>query len=142
MVWTSDLNRMYSYLVTLVFVGSYWIPKITNISIFCSYVYGNFLLIVDLETTFKIFTQFWGISLFAISAGSSKDMGYVKKINSSCYAIARIKQSMPYSKLLSVYHSLIYYQLSYNVIFFGDSVQSERVHSPKEGAASHVGHHS
>ena len=51
----------------------------------------------------------------------------VEKINSGYFAINRLKDSLETKELLSIYDSLIYSHLSYNVIFWGDSIESNRV---------------
>ncbi|KAJ8915341.1 hypothetical protein NQ315_008227 [Exocentrus adspersus] len=50
-----------------------------------------------------------------------------KKLNKSFYAISRIGNSMPLPAVLSVYYSLVYSHLSYNVIFFGNASESIRL---------------
>lgn len=49
------------------------------------------------------------------------------KLNKTKYAISRLKSEIPLDSLLTVYYSLVYSHLSYNVILWGYSVNSSRI---------------
>lgn len=50
-----------------------------------------------------------------------------KKLNSSVFAIARIRNVLPRSSVMSVYYSLVYSHLSYNILLWGSSPDFSRV---------------
>lgn len=50
-----------------------------------------------------------------------------KTINRSLYAISRIRSSLPLHALLNIYYSLVYSHLSYNVVLWGNAVNSRKI---------------
>lgn len=54
-------------------------------------------------------------------------MYWVKKLNTSYYAINKLKLCLPLNSILDVYYSLVYSHLQYNILLWGASVDVNRI---------------
>lgn len=81
----------------------------------------------DNFTSFKTSTTFLGIHLENNLKWSLHIDSVSKKLNSSFYAIYRLRDSIPIKALLNVYYSLVYSHLAYNILLWGNSSDARRV---------------
>lgn len=72
-------------------------------------------------------TKFLGIHVDQHLQWKAQIESVVDKLNRARFAISRLRSSIPMESLLSIYYSLVYSHLSYNVILWGNSSQSDRV---------------
>lgn len=72
-------------------------------------------------------TKFLGIHLDSKLKWSVHIDMLSKSLNKSYYALSRIKNIMPISALLNVYYSLVYSRLCYNIVLWGNAVNSDRI---------------
>uniref|UniRef100_A0A6P7FDY2 Uncharacterized protein LOC114329347 n=1 Tax=Diabrotica virgifera virgifera TaxID=50390 RepID=A0A6P7FDY2_DIAVI len=72
-------------------------------------------------------TKFLGVFIDCNLKWSEQVNSVNMKLNKAFYAISRIKNTLPISALINVYYSLAYSHMCYNVILWGNSVDSAKV---------------
>lgn len=71
--------------------------------------------------------KFLGVHLDCSLRWDRQVAAVCKKLGKSYYAISRIKNSLPIQSIITVYFSLVYSSLNYNILLWGDSIDSNRV---------------
>lgn len=72
-------------------------------------------------------TKFLGIFLDENISWSKHIDQLCSKLAQSCFAICNLKNNLDKKSLLSVYYALVYSNLSYNIIVWGQSVDTNRI---------------
>lgn len=81
----------------------------------------------DVTITAKTCTKFLGVYIDSnLKWGLHIDV-LCKKLNSSFFAICRVKDSLPLGSLMNIYYSIVYPHLSYNILLWGSSSDAKRV---------------
>lgn len=82
----------------------------------------------DHETlTSKSVTKFLGVYVDGGLRWSDHVDNLSKKLSKSYFAINRVKNSLPLTSLFNVYYSLVYSNISYNIILWGNSTDAGRI---------------
>lgn len=77
--------------------------------------------------TLRTETKFLGIFLDENISWSKHIDQLCSKLAQSCFAICNLKNNLDKKSLLSVYYALVYSNLSYNIIVWGQSVDTNRI---------------
>lgn len=72
-------------------------------------------------------TKFLGTIIDANLSFTSQVHHLCKKLGQSCFAINSLKHNLDQKSLLSVYYALVYSQIAYNIIAYGNSTDIQRV---------------
>lgn len=82
---------------------------------------------LDQDVVSKETIKFLGIHLDSSLRWNFHVDAVCKKLCSSFYAISRINNSLPFQSVISVYYSLVYSHMNYNILLWGNSVDAKRV---------------
>lgn len=88
---------------------------------------GLTLRYLDFIIEAKQSARFLGIYLDQNLKWDSHVHSVCKKLNSSFYAISRVRNTIPLHSLINVYYSLVYSHISYNIMLWGNSSDVDRV---------------
>lgn len=72
-------------------------------------------------------TKFLGLHVDQSLRWSEHVNAVNNKLNSAYFAISRIRDNMPICALINVYYSLVYSHLCYNIILWGNSIDSNKL---------------
>lgn len=95
--------------------------KQKNINFNFNLSFNNYPLTLQTET------KFLGILLDENISWSKHIDQLCSKLVQSCFAISNLKNNLDKKSLLSVYYALVYSKLSYNIIVWGQSVDTNRI---------------